>query len=239
MIWGVFVWQVVCIFRSWWLLFSAVWRNTVFVVRIHSKIVWSFRNRKFIAMRHRQNCWWYIRIKCWFFLHGHTILNRGHHTEITVNNVVTGTLKIMGTPNGIQRPFPFTYALSLNEHVMQQTSFANFLSWSPALQPKYKKYVFYCWSNRTFPWDKCHFSANIAKVVRVIYALLGHFYKYITQYMTVICQLKLSRHNSHERTWRHHLQYDRFCITLSKNWRELTGNNFIDHVTNTCSDDSR
>ena len=35
-------------------------------------------------------CWWYIRIhKCWFFLHGHTILNRGHHTEITVSTVIS------------------------------------------------------------------------------------------------------------------------------------------------------
>ena len=67
----------------------------------------------------------------------------------------------------------------------------------------------------------------------------GTFYKYTTQYMTVECQLKLSRHTSHERTWRHHLQYDHFCTTLNKNWREFTGNNFIDHVTNTCSDDSR
>jgi len=34
-----------------------------------------------------------------------------------------------------------------------------------------------------------------------IYALPGHFYKYTTQSMTVECQLKLTRHNSHERTW--------------------------------------
>ena len=53
-------------------------------VRIYSKIVRRFRNRKSIAMRHRPNCWWYIRIhRCWFFLHGHTILYRGHHTEIS------------------------------------------------------------------------------------------------------------------------------------------------------------
>ena len=99
--------------------------------------------------------------------------------------------------------------------------------------------LYYCWSNWTLPWGKCHFSANIAEVIRVIYALLGHFYKYTTQYMTVECQLKPSRHNSHERTWGHHLQYNRFHTTLNKNWRELTGNNFIDHVTNTCSDDSQ
>jgi len=75
-------------------------------------------------------------------------------------------------------------------------------------------------------------------IIRVIYALPGHFYKYTTQSMTVECQLNLSRNSSQERTWGHHLQYDRFCTTL-KNWRELTGNNFTDHVTNTCSDDSR
>jgi len=98
--------------------------------------------------------------------------------------------------------------------------------------------LFYWWSNRTLPWGKCQFFANIAEVFRVIYALLGYFYKYTTQYMRVECQLNLSRHNSHERTCGHHLQFDRFRITLNKNWRELTGNNFIDHVTNTCSDDS-
>jgi len=35
------------------------------------------------------------------------------------------------------------------------------------------------------------------------------------------------------------LQYDSFGTTLNKNWRELTGNNFTDRVTNTCSDDNR
>jgi len=151
-----------------------------------------------------------------------------------------GTLQTMGTSNGKQRPFPFTYALSLDEHVVQHTCGANFLSLSPTLQPKYKKYAFFnCWNSRTLPWGKCHFSANTAEVIRLIYALLGHFDKYTTQYMTADCQLKLSRHNSHERTWGHYLQYDRFRTTLNKNWRELTVNNFIDHVTNTCSDDSR
>ena len=151
-----------------------------------------------------------------------------------------GTLQIMSTPNGIQRPFPFIHALSLDEHVLQHTCGAHFLSWSPTLQPKYKKHAFiYCWSNRPLPWGKCHFSANIAEVIRVIYAFQGHFYKYTAQYTTVECQLKPSRHSSHERTWRHHLQCDRFRTTLNKNWRELTGNNFIDNVTNTCSKDSR
>ena len=38
--------QVLCISWSWWLLFFTVWRNTVFVIRVHSKIVRRFRNRK-------------------------------------------------------------------------------------------------------------------------------------------------------------------------------------------------
>jgi len=49
----------------------------------------------------------------------------------------------MGTPNGIQRPFPFTHALSLDEQVVQHTCGAQFLSWYPTLQPKYKKYAFF------------------------------------------------------------------------------------------------
>jgi hypothetical protein len=99
--------------------------------------------------------------------------------------------------------------------------------------------LFYNWNNRKLPWGKCHFSASIAEVIRVIYVLPGHLYKYTAQPMTAECQLKLSRHSSHERTCEHHLQYDRFCTTLKKNRRGLTGNNFTDHVTDTCSDDSR
>jgi hypothetical protein len=49
----------------------------------------------------------------------------------------------MGNPNGIQGPFPFTHALSLDKHVVQHTCGANFLFWSPPLQPKYKKYAFF------------------------------------------------------------------------------------------------
>ena len=80
---------LVCIYWSWWLLFFAVWRNTVLVVKIHSQIVRRFRNRKSIAMKHRPNCWRYSWIhKCWFFLHGHNILNRRYHTEITVSTAI-------------------------------------------------------------------------------------------------------------------------------------------------------
>ena len=83
-------WRSLCLASSLHLLkLMAVWRNTVFIVRVHRKIVRRFRNRKSIAMRHRPNCWGYIRIhKCWVFLHGHTILNRGHHTEIRVSTVI-------------------------------------------------------------------------------------------------------------------------------------------------------
>ena len=180
MIGGVYAWQGVCISWSWWLLFFADWRNTVFIVTVHSKIVRRFKNRKSIAMRHRPNCWWYIRIhKCWLFFHGHIILNRGHHTEIMVSTVVArtlppscavvmksgnlnflepfgpllacsgmallwllGTIQTTGTPNGTQCPFPFTYALSSDEHTVHHTCGAHFLSWSPTLQPKYKKCAF-------------------------------------------------------------------------------------------------
>ena len=99
--------------------------------------------------------------------------------------------------------------------------------------------LFYCWNIRKLPWGKCHFSANMAEVIRVIYTFLRHFDKYTAQYMTAECQLKLSRRVSHESTWGHYLQYDRSCTTHNKNLTELTGNNFIDHVTNTRSDDSR
>ena len=38
--------------------------------------------------------------------------------------------------------------------------------------------TFYCWRNRRIPWGKCHVSANIAGVIRVIYAFPGQVYKY-------------------------------------------------------------
>jgi len=38
---------------------------------------------------------------------------------------------------------------------------------------------------------------NYPVIIRVIYALSGHFYRYITQSMTVECQLKLRQHSSH------------------------------------------
>ena len=145
----------------------------------------------------------------------------------------------MGTPNGIQRPFPFTHAFSLDEHVVQHLCGAHFLSLSPTLQPKYKKYSFFSWSNRTLSWGKCLFPANIAGYIRFIYALPGHFYKYTTQSMTVECQLKLSRHNSHKKNLGTLSKIRPLFTTLNKNWREMTGNSFTDYVTNTCSDDSR
>ena len=99
--------------------------------------------------------------------------------------------------------------------------------------------LFHIWSNLKLPWGKCHFPENIAEVIRIIYAIPEYFYKYTAQSMTVECQLKLSRHNSRERTWGYHLQYDRFRTALNKNLRDLTGNSFTDHETNTWSDYSR
>jgi len=49
----------------------------------------------------------------------------------------------MGTPNCIQRPFPFTHAISLDEHVVQHTCGTHFLTLSTTLQLKYKKYAFF------------------------------------------------------------------------------------------------
>jgi len=175
-----------------------------------------------------------------FFLHGHTILNRRHHTEITVSTVIPrhppkhGQAKQHATSFCIHQRIEFGWTRSA----------ANV--WCPffVLVPYFTAEIqeicpFYIWSNQTLPWDKCHFSANIAEVIQFIYTFTGHFYKYTTQSMRVEGQLKLTWHSSHERTWGHHLQYNCFCTPLNKKWRELTGNNFTDHVTNTCSDDSR
>jgi len=141
---GVCAWQVVYISWSRWLLLFAVWRNAVFVVRVHSKIVRRFRNRKSITMRHRQNCWWYIQIhKCWFFSFGHTILNKGHHTEVTVSTVIDRHSPNHEHSRQYKPPFPFTHALSLDNHAVQHTCGANFFFWPPTLQTKYKKISFF------------------------------------------------------------------------------------------------
>ena len=130
------------------------------------------------------------------------------------------SLQTMGTSSGIQRP------LSIHPRIE-----FGWIRMVPIFFPGPLPYIrntrnmpFFSWSNRKLSRGKCHFSANVAEVIRVIYALLGHFYKYTTQSVTIECQLKLSRHNSHERTWGHHLQYDRFRTTLNKNRRKLTGN---------------
>ena len=169
--------QVVCNSWSWWLLFFAVWRNTVFVVRVHSKIVQRFRNRKSIAMRHRPNCWWYIRIrKCWFFLHGHANLNRGHYTEITVITMIARH------PPNHGHTKRHTTSFSTHPHIEFGRTHSAAHVWCPlfVLVPYLTAEIqgiclFYSWSNRTFPWGKCHFSANTTEVFRVIYALPGHF----------------------------------------------------------------
>jgi hypothetical protein len=46
----------------------------------------------------------------------------------------------MGTANGIKCPLQFTHAPTFDEQVVQHMCGAQFLSWSPTLQPKYKKY---------------------------------------------------------------------------------------------------
>jgi len=172
-------------------------------------------------MRHGPNCWWYIRIhKCLFFLHGRAILNRGHHTEITVSTVIArhppnhGLSKRHTTSFSIHPRIEFGWTRSA-AHVW--CPFFVLVSYFTA---EIQEACLFCsWSNQTLPWGKCHFSANIAEVIRDIDALPEYFYKYTTRSMAAECQLKLSRQNSHERTWGHHLQYDRFRKTLNKNWR--------------------
>jgi hypothetical protein len=105
---------------------------------------------------------------------------------------------------------------------------------------KWIYYLYVFWAAEYENNSKIHWLAlvfEIADVIRVIYALPGHLYKYTTQSMTE-CPLKLSQHNTHDRTCGHHLQYDHFRTALHKNWRDLTGNSLNYYVTNTFSDDS-
>ena len=167
------------------------------------------------------------------FFHGHTILNRGHHTEIRVSTVIARHPLNHGhskrhTSNSIQPRIEFGWTRSA-AHV-----WCPFFVLVPYLTAEIQEIcLFYSCSNRTLPWGKCHFSANIAEVIRVVYALPGHTrahtHTHTTLSMIVECQLKIIRHNSHERTWGHHLQYDRFrtSTTLNKNWREVTGKNLL------------
>jgi hypothetical protein len=192
-------------------------------------------------MRHRPNCWWYIRLhKCWFFLHGRTILNREHYTEITVSTVIARHPPNHGHTKRHKTSFSIHPRIEFGWTRCAAHVWCPLFVLVPYLTVEIQEIcLFYIWSKRTIPWSKKHFSANITNLVRDIYALMGYIYKYTTQSMTVECQLKLSRHNSYERTWEHHLQYGRFRTTLNKNWRGLIGNNFTDHVTNTCNDDNR
>jgi len=60
----------------------------------------------------------------------------------------------MGTPNGIQHPFPFTHALSLDEHSAAHV-WCPFFVLVPYLAAKIQEIcLFYSWSNRTLPWGK-------------------------------------------------------------------------------------
>jgi hypothetical protein len=163
-------------------------------------------NRKSIAMRHRLNCWWYILIqKCWFFLHGHTSLKRGHHTEITVSTVIARHPPNHEHSKQHKTPFSIHQRIGIGWTRSAPNMWCQFFVLVPYLTAEIQVICLF-YSNRTLHWGKCHFSANIAEVIRVIYALPGYFYKCTTQSMTVECQLKVSRHNSHERTWGHNLQ---------------------------------
>ena len=170
--------------------------------------------------------------------HEHTIIYREHHTEKTVSSLIARHSKTMGTPNSIQRPFQFTHPLSWNERIVNTCVVIIIFSGSLPYSRNKRNMSFCFWSNGTNPWCKCHFYANIAEFIRVIYALPGYFDKYTSQSMTVQCQMQMSRQTSHECIWGHHLKYERFRTTLNKNRRDLTGNNFIDHVTKTCSENS-
>ena len=67
-----------------------------------------------------------------------------------------GTLQTMGTLNGIQHLFPFTHALSLDEHV-----WFPFFVLGPYLTVEIQEIcLFYSWSNQTLPSGKYHFSAK-------------------------------------------------------------------------------
>ena len=156
-------WQVDCISWSWCLLFFVVWRNTAFIIRVYSKTVGRSRNRKSIAMRHRPICWWYIQIhKCWFFFHGLTILNRGHHKELTVKTVVTshppnhGHSKLYAMSISIQPLFELVWTRSV-AHVW----FPFYFLINNLAAEIQEIYLFNSLINGSIPCGKCHFSANI------------------------------------------------------------------------------
>jgi len=88
----------------------------------------------------------------------------------------------MGTTNGIQRPFPFTHVLRLRIAHVWFTLSILVLYLGAEIQ---EICLFYCWINGTLPRGKCHFSANTAEFIRVIYAPPGYVYIYTTQSMTV------------------------------------------------------
>ena len=165
-------------------------------------------------MRHRPNCWWYIQIhKCWFFFLDIPFW-MGHQTEITVSTVIARH------PPNHEHSRQHTTSFPIYPRIEFEWTRTTAHVWCPFFvlttlpySRSTRNILFYNWSNRTLPWGKCHFSAIIADVIRVIYALPGHFYKYTRQSMTVECQLNLSRHNYHERTWVNHLQYDRLVNT--------------------------
>jgi hypothetical protein len=130
-----------------------------------------------------------------------TIFNRGHHTEITVSTVIG-----MHPPNhGHSKRHTTSFSIHPRIEFGRTRSAAHvwcsFFVPVPYLTAEIQVIcLFYTWSNQILPWGKCHFSANIAEVIWVIYALPGQFYKYTTQSMTVECQLKISQQNSRGNT---------------------------------------
>jgi len=172
-------------------------------------------------MRHRPNCWWYIRIhKCWFLLHGHTIFNRGHHTEITVSTVIGRHPPNHGHSKQHTASFSIYPRIEFGWTRSAAHVWCPFFFLVPYLTAKIQVIcLFYTWSNRTLPWGKCHFSANRAEVIRVIYALPGHFYKYTTQSMTVESQLKRSQQNSHGNTIYNTTAFVQHLIRTDKSWQ--------------------
>jgi len=137
-------WQVVCICWSWWLLFFAVWRNSVCFIGVNSKIVGRFRIRK-------SSSWgsgWisygkFGHTNVDFFFHGHTILYNVYHTDITGNTVTAshppnqGHSKRYTTSISIHPLTEFVWTRS-TAHVWY-----NDLFWSSTLPPKYTHVLTY------------------------------------------------------------------------------------------------
>jgi len=80
---------------------------------------------------------WYIWVLLCPLLLCNPCLNKRHHTEVTV--IFVRSLPTKGTADSMEHPLRFTHALSFDEKDMHHTCRAQLLSWSPNLQPKYRK----------------------------------------------------------------------------------------------------